>query len=382
MLRTQYREMFPQACQAAYLDTAAEGLPLETSELALAAYFADKSRGSPGRRNFYREEEHARSALGRLLGTDPENVALVPSASDALNLLANSITWKPGDEVVISDLEFPSGALAWLRLRDQGVIVRVLASEQGYISLESFQAAITEKTRIVCISHVSYRTGTRISFLRELADAAHSAGALLVLDATQSLGRLPVALEGIDFLVASGYKWLLGIHGVSVAYLSPSARDRLSPGSLGWYSVSEIFTPDRFERYELKPGAGWIGAGMPPFPSIYVLRRSVEFLLEAGVERIDSEMRPVVAALRHGIEELGFNLLSPPDPDCASGIVSFSHPDCKGIGARLHEGNVIVWAGDGRVRASVHLYNDHSDAERCLQELALYRQESLCTKRS
>jgi selenocysteine lyase/cysteine desulfurase len=368
--------MFPQADQVAYLDTAAEGLPFAEGEMALAAYYADKSVGSPGRRQLHCEEERTRSAVGRLLGTDSQNIALVSCAGEALNVLANSIDWRPEDEVVISDLEFPSGVLAWLRLRERGVKVRVLPSEEGRISLESFQRAIGEHTRVACVSHVSYKTGTRIPFLRELSCAAHAVGALMVVDATQSLGRLPVAVDGIDFLVASSYKWLLGAHGLSVAYLSPSARDRLVPGVLGWYSITDVFTPDRFEQYTLKPGAGWLMVGMPAFPSIYVLRRSVEFLLEVGVDRIDTELRSLVTALRQGIEELGFALLTPTDPAFASGIVSFAHPDSERIAAALEQRDVIVWAGDGRVRASVHLYNDRSDVERYLKALAAYRREA------
>ena len=375
----RYRTMFPQAHHVAYLDTAAEGLPLADGEAALAAYFADKSVGVPGRRHFHGEEERARSVLGRLLGTDPENVALLSCASDGLSVLANSIDWKAGDEVVISDLEFPSGVLAWLRLRERGVTMRVVPSEAGRISLEAFQEAIGRNTRVVCLSHVSYKTGTRIPFLRELSRAAHAAGALFVVDATQSLGRLPVTVDGIDFLVASSYKWLLGAHGVGVVYLSPSVRDQLVPGALGWYSITDVFTPDRFAEYTLKPGAGWMMPGMPAFPSVYMLRRSVEFLLEAGVDRIDTELRPLVIALRQGIEELGFDLLTPPELAYASGIVSFSHPDSERIAAALERRRVIVWAGDGRVRASVHLYNDRSDIERFLQELAAQRQEARCT---
>src|SRR5262249_33351764 len=155
------------------------------------------------RRHLYREEEVARFAVAQLLGGKAENVALVSSASEALNVLANSIEWKPGDEVVISDLEFPSGVLAWLRLRRLGVRVRVLPSRKGCLALESFLHAITEKTRVVCVSQVSYKTGTRIPFLPELSNAAHAAGALFVVDATQALGRLPVAIDGVDFLVAS-----------------------------------------------------------------------------------------------------------------------------------------------------------------------------------
>lgn len=370
-----YKKLFPGARQAAYLDTAAEGLPLSEGGAALAAYFQDKSLGSHGRRRFHPEEELAQSAAARLLGTDPENVALVSSASEGLNILANSIHWNPGDEVLISDLEFPSGVLSWLRLKHRNVSVRVLPSESHATTLESFQKAIGKNTRVVMVSHVSYKTGARISFLRELASAAHAVGALLVVDATQSLGRLPVSVDGIDFLVASTYKWLLGVHGLSVAYLSPQARGQLSPGALGWYSISDLFSPYRFERYTLKPGAEWLSCGMPAFPSIYVLRRSIEFLLEIGVDRIEADLRPLVSLLRNGIRELGYDLITPSEASSASGIVSFASPDYMRLAEALEKRDVVVWAGDGRVRASVHLYNDQSDIDRCLQALAEYRDE-------
>ena len=109
---------------------------------------------------------------------------------------------------------------------------------------------------------------------------------------------------------------------------------------------------------------------MPNFPSIYVLRRAIDFLLQVGVERIFQELKPVVARLRQGLTDLGLQLLTPPDADLASGIVSFAHPQAEEIGEKLARERVIVWAGDGRVRASVHLYNDLADVERYLTILA------------
>lgn len=362
--------MFPRACEVAYLDTAAEGLPLAGCREALLAYFEDKALGTPGRRRFHEEEAAALCGVARLLDVHASDVALLSSASDALNVFANSIDWRPGDDVLVSDLEFPSGVLVWLRLRERGVRVRVLPSKRGVVSLDEFAAAIGPATRIVCVSHVSYKSGARIPFLRELSSAAHAQGAMLVVDATQSLGRLPVPVEGVDFLVASTYKWLLGVHGLGLAYLAPSARARMSEGAVGWYSVQDIFAPDRFERYEAKPGARWMMTGMPVFPAIYALRRSVDFLLERNIAQIDDDLKPVVRALRDGVQQLGLEPLTPSNAEYASGIVSFLHPDCACIGAALEREGIIVWAGDGRVRASVHLYNDLEDVGRFLRALA------------
>ena len=362
--------MFGRARESTYLDTAAEGLPLARCRDALAAYYEAKSQGTPGRRLLHEQEHAALSAAARLLGTDADNVALVGSASDGLNAFTNSIDWNPGDEVVVTDIEFPSGVLTWLRLRERGVRVRVIRSECGVVDLDRLAGAIGPSTRIVSISHVSYKTGTRIPFLRELSGVAHEHGAMLVVDATQSLGRVPVSVAGADFLVASTYKWLLGIHGLAVAYLAPAARERIAEGTLGWYSVKDLFTPDRFERYDCKPGAGWMMTGMPNFPAIYVLRESIEFLLEQDVISIDDTLKPLVVDLRQGIARLGLDLLTPAGPEYASGIVSFRHPACETIAAALERAGIIVWAGDGRVRASVHLYNDAADVSRFLEELA------------
>lgn len=360
------KSRFPRAREVAYLDTGAEGLPPVDAEEALRAYYRDKAGGTPGRKQLYQEERACVRAAARLLGAPPEDAALLSSASEGLNILANSLDWRPGDEVLISDLEFPSGVLAWLRLRDRGVRLRVLHSQAGAASFERYAEAIGPATRVVCISQVSYKTGANCRFLAELGREAHRRGAVLAVDATQALGRVPVPLEGVDYLVASSYKWLLGVHGLGLVYLAPGLRERLSAGTLGWYSVQDIFAADRFQRYLPKPGAARLVSGMPNFPAIYVLRRSLELLLEADVRFIDRTLAPLIDRLRQGIAGLGLEVLTPAAPEWRSGIVSFAHPEAPRVGAALEQAGVIVWSGDGRVRASVHLYNDAADVERLL----------------
>ncbi|HWB98324.1 MAG TPA: aminotransferase class V-fold PLP-dependent enzyme [Bryobacteraceae bacterium] len=364
------KQKFPRARQVAYLDTAAEGLPPEDTVEALAEYFRDKASGSPGRPNLYRAEAEAVEAAARLLETAPERVALLSSASEGLNLLANSIAWKPGDEILIHDLEFSSNVVAWLRLRSQGVRVTVIPTTGGELSFEQYASRITRATRLVSISQVSYKSGTQVPFLPQLSQALHSVGGLLAVDATQALGRVPVSVEGVDYLVASSYKWTLGIHGIGVVYLSPELEEHLTPAAVGWYSVRDAFTPDRFERFEFKRGAGQLVPGMPNFPSIYALRNSLRFLLEAGVTRIDQAQKPLVRKLRAGLAAQGLDLLTPPAAEYASGIVAFAHPDAPAVGRALAEEGIVVWAGDGRVRASVHLYTDEGDIDRYLAALA------------
>jgi selenocysteine lyase/cysteine desulfurase len=284
-------------------------------------------------------------------------------------LLASSLDWRPADEIIITDLEFPSNVLPWLRLKRMGIRVVVIPSEGGVVRWQDIANHLSARTRLVSVSLVSYKTGAYLAGLESLATEVKRAGAFLCVDATQALGRCPVSTEGIDYLVSSSYKWLMAIHGVAIVYLSPELRERMDPASAGWYSVRNRLAPDRFERYELKAGAACLAAGMPNLPSIYGLRRSLTFLTRLGVEKIYRELAGLVHDLRAGLAGLGCQLLTPANPEYASGIISFTHAAAEQIAAALEKEGIIVWAGDGRVRASVHLYNDEADVQRLLAAL-------------
>ncbi|MEZ5364289.1 MAG: aminotransferase class V-fold PLP-dependent enzyme [Bryobacterales bacterium] len=363
------KELFPQAREVIYLDTAAEGLPPSSTAAALERYFAAKSSGSPGRTQFYEVERETTALAASLIGASAENVALVGNASDALNLLAGSLDWAAGDEIVLMDLEFPSNVLPWLRLREEGIHVRLVRSKSGAFSIGDFEAVINERTKLVTVSQVSYKNGFQIPFLDELAEAAHRVGALLAVDATQALGRVPVSAGQADFLVASSYKWTLGCHGVGIVYAAPGLLERCAPRAVGWYSVSDVFRPDRFEAFSPKAGASSLVLGMPNFPGIYALQSGLTHIRSVGVERIDRGLGPLVARLRDGLAERGFELITPGGEGCCSGIISFAHAAPEQLGAELAKRGVIVWAGDGRVRSSVHLYNDANDIEGYLDTL-------------
>jgi cysteine desulfurase/selenocysteine lyase len=151
---------------------------------------------------------------------------------------------------------------------------------------------------------------------------------------------------------------------------------------MGWYSVENAFGDNRFKSYELKSGAACISAGMPNFPSLYALRHSLRFLLECGVGNIYRELSDPVQQLRRGLAELDVEMLTPPESELASGIVSFAHANAEEIGAALEKAGVIVWAGDGRVRASLHVYNGIEDVERYLRALkSIQRAGRLSVKR-
>ncbi|MCC6589871.1 MAG: aminotransferase class V-fold PLP-dependent enzyme [Bryobacterales bacterium] len=363
------RAQFPYLSEVAYLDTAAEGLLPLVGQQGAAGYTKSKARGSSGRPDFYATEKRATETAAALLGAPADSVAVMSSASEGLNLLAHSIDWREGDEVIITDLEFPSNVYPWLKLQKQGVKVIVIEANGGVLTLEDFKSRFTPRTRLVSVSFVSFKTGTRLPYLPELGAAAAKAGALLSVDATQGLGRAVLPLEGIDYLVSSSYKWMMGLHGAGVVYLGPRLRDSFEPGITGWYAVTPLFTPYRFERFDYKPGAARLLAGMPNYAALYALEQGIKLLLERGVARIEDEFRPLVRELRKRIERAGFEVLTPADEACWAGIVSFSHPEPLAAKQALERAGVIVWAGDNRVRAAVHFYNNEGDLKRLFDAL-------------
>ena len=245
-------------------------------------------------------------------------------------------------------LEFPSNVLPWLRLKQSGVDVVVVPNRQGALPHEPVMDSITPQTRLVSVSLVSYKTGAYLAGIAEISAAARKAGAIMCVDATQGFGRCPVPVEAADYLVSSGFKWLLGPHGLGIVYVAPAFQPHFRPANVGWYSVKDVFSPDRFERYRLKEGAACLPIGMPNFASMYAIRPGLELLLEAGVHRIHQQLSPAVHLLREALVNLGVEVLTPAGPELASGIVSFAHARAEEIGAALEQQGVIVWAGDGR----------------------------------
>ena len=363
------KDKFPQTREYIYLNTAAEGLLSTDTQEALAEYTRAKSRGSVNRPKLYEVETETVGLATEFLGAQEGSVTFLANATEGLNLLANSLDWEDGDEVVITDLEFPSNVIAWLRLQEQGVRLEVVEADGGMIRLEDITSRITERTKLVSVSQVSYKSGTQLPYLKELGDEVHRAGAVFAVDATQALGRVPVGVENVDFLVASSYKWLFTPHGLGITYCSPELLDRLTPSTAGWYGVPNIFTPDRFERFEFKEGAARFAAGMPNFSSIFGLRASLRYLLEIGVGHLDSSLAPLVQKMRSDLVDLGLELLTPEEQAYHSGIVAFLHPKAREIGSALAEEDVVIWANDGRVRSAIHLYNDEAEVDRYIAAL-------------
>lgn len=359
---------FPFAGTVTYLNTAAEGLLPRAGREALLRYADDKARGDQGRPAMYATEARLRAQVGGLLGARPDQVAFLPSTARGIDAVLQSIVWRPGDNVVTGDAEFPTSIAGPLRLGDRGVATRVVHSVDGRFDHDAFERLVDARTRLVIVSQVSFRTGFRVD-LERIAAVVRARGALLLVDATQAFGVVPVSLAPADFLVASTFKWALAVHGAAVLAVADTVRD-VEPASVGWRGIADLFEPIRQQRYTLWPDARRWEEGMPGFGAQYTMEASLELLASIGYDRIARTVAARVEAVIAGLGTLGIRTLASPAPSERAGIVVFETDDAADIAAALARAEIYVWGRDGRVRISPHFYTSAADVETLLERLA------------
>lgn len=366
---------FPSLEGMTYLNTAAEGIPPLAAGVALQRYFSHKLMGMDGRVLFAREFDACRESAGALLGLSADEVSFASSTSEAYNLLATAVSFAEGDDLVITNLDFPSGVTPWLQHRD-GPVVQLWEHRDGILELEDLAAMLSERTRLVQVSLVSFLTGYRLTWgpFRDLV-RERAPQAILAVDVTQAAGRVDLDCLDADCLLASSYKWLLGTHGGCLVAVPNHARERLVVKAGGWFHLANAFENDRFSRVEPFPGVRGFAVGMPAYPAVYALRAGIDTIREAGVAAIAAHADTLVARLHDGLAELGYATLSPPQPGNSSGIVAMRTTDDAAIHARLLSRNIHVMCQAGRIRFAIHGYNRREDVDAVLTALADYREK-------
>jgi selenocysteine lyase/cysteine desulfurase len=359
---------FPSLADRAYLNTAAEGIPPRSVGEALAQYARDKELGMDGRKLHAEQYETTKALVAEFYGLTTAEIGICSCTSEAYNLAAMALRLKPGDEVVINDLDFPAGATPWLQEASPAA-VEVWRSKQGALRVEDLVPLLGPSTRLVTISLVSFFNGFMLRLSEVLETVRKHSSALLAVDVTQALGRIPLDLTGADLIVGSTHKWILSTHGGGLVGI-PSARAReWTVPAGGWFHLEDAFGPNRFERAMSKPGAASFAVGMPNYPAVYATRAGLEYLRSVGVEAIDRAARPLVLACLEELTKLPIELLTPAEPEHIAGILAFRHPDAERIHAHLHASDVHVMSHAGRLRVAIHGYNTMNDVEQFVRAL-------------
>src|SRR5215212_5063591 len=343
---------------------------------ALTRYALDKSAGMPGRMRQLSAQDRTRDLAATLLGVTKDEIGFIPSTSDGVNMVAQTIDFKPGDNVVVETIEFPSDVYPWLIQQQNGVEVRFVGT--GFeVPPGALEAAIDARTRAVALSHVSYLTGVRHD-LKPIAEAAHAVGAIFIVDASHALGVVPVEARVADFVFSCCYKWQLGCTGIAIGFWNRQLQPDWAPKMAGWMSARPLDGEGEMRRHTFTPrdDAMRMTLGNPSFPGAYVVDNGLKYILDIGIEKIEAHALELTARLREGLSELGLEMLTPAEPSRRAGNVCIARADGPRFVAELAERGVVVWEADGRVRYSAHLYNDGEDVARAI-EASRYAMSSL-----
>lgn len=359
---------FPTLAAMTYLNSAAEGIPPVAVGEALAQYFHDKQSGMDGRTAHFAEWERAKSLVADFYGLTPEEVSICSCSSEAYNLAALALNFQSGDEVVVNDLDFPAGATPWLQDRCLAT-AKVWRNRGGVLAVEDLVPLLGPRTRLVTVSLVSFFNGFRIDLNEVAAVVRKHSSALLAVDVTQALGRIPLDLRVADLIVSSTHKWILASHGGGLVGVPSARADTWTVPAGGWFNLRDAFGSDRFERAVSLRGAASFTVGMPNFPAVYAIRAGLEYIRDVGVEAIDRAARPLTLQCLEELRKLPIELLTPTNPGQVAGILAFRHPEAERIHAALHAAGIHVMSHAGRIRIAIHGYNTVADVERFMSVL-------------
>lgn len=370
------RSGFPVLEELVHLNHAGVAPICGAAAAALRGYADHGERFGPHRSGWQKRIARIRETAAALVhARGPHEIAFVPNTSTGLALVAEGLDWRPGDDVVITSIEYPANRYPWQHLQRRGVrLIEVAPDEHGRIHPDDVIDAITDRTRVVAISHVQFSTGQRIA-LEEIGETVHRAGGYLCVDAIQSVGAIPVDVQalGVDFLAADGHKWLLAPEGAGIFYCHEDLVELLRPAVVGWMNMVDA-TNFLDYRFEFERDARRFEPGSFNVPGILALGASIDMLLETGIERVWESLEAVTAHLCERLTAKGYRIYSPRDEASErSGIVVFEPPAGKPpveqiVGELEKQGIVIVVRG-GRLRASPHFYNTIAQMDRLVDAL-------------
>lgn len=365
---------FPILAERNFLNHAAVApIPRRAAD-ALRAFADDASRlGGVGWQRWAGRLNAARQSAADLLAVPADEIGFVHNTTHGLLCVANSLPWRPGDNIVSASGEFPANVVAWRNLRGQGVALRSIAERPDRtFSIDDFAAAIDNRTRLVAVSLVQYATGFRMP-IEALADLCRSRGVLLSLDAIQAVGALPTRIPdlGCDFLSADGHKWMLAPEGLGVLWVRPSLIDQLNESMTGWVGRVRYWDFDDFDQ-PLQPTARRFEDGSYNMAAAVALAESLALLNETGIDRVWSNIESLTARLCDGVARLGFAVRSPRADGQRSGIVILAREGFDAVAAAkaLDARNIHVVPRRGGLRVSPHFYNTRDQIDAFLAALA------------
>lgn len=366
------RSRFPTLVERIYFATHCLGPVLDTTLADL-----DEYRRTIPLRNRVIEVwldriDEIRGLFARLVHADPDEIALGANATACHASIAAALDPEPPrTRIVTTSLDFPSSRYLWHAQARRGFEVIEVASPDGIaMPAGAVVAAIDERVAVVAVSLVAYGNGALLR-AREVIDAAHAAGAIVILDAYQAIGIVPIDVRalGADVVVAGTHKWLHGAsNGLAFAYVRRALAERLQPAYPGWFSHARML--DYEPAYTPAPGARRFEQGSTSVEAVYAARAGVRFAIDVGVEAIRARSLVLSDHLIAGADALGISLGTPRDHAERAGVVCLGVRDPGRVAEQLRTRGIDVDTRPGTgIRLSLHPCNLHDEVDHVLAQL-------------
>ena len=311
--------------------------------------------------------QRGRALAAALINGAPSRIAYIQNTSHGLSQIANGLPWHEGDNVVLNSMEFPSNYLTWTKLAASGVEVRLVDVPDRKFTVDKLRPHVDGRTRVVAVSQVQYYSGYQVD-LAAFGQLCHEHNALLVVDGTQSIGavQLDMASSGVDALVVSAHKWMLGPLGIGFMAFSEAAFSQIDVSIMGWLSVAEPFAFRR--EHDYLPDGGRFEPGTENAPGRFGLVARLEEITETGADVIEARVLALTDYLCEALESGGFRITTHRGAQEKSGIVTYTHDSIPSqtMYERLGNANIKASLRSGAIRISPHYYNSEAEIDQVI----------------
>jgi len=347
--------------------------PLRTRNAVIAFAEENFHSGSLNYLRWIETETELRKKLQSLINAPSHHdIALVKNTSEALSMVAYGIDWTPGDNIVITNQEFPSNHIVWESLVSQGIELRLadITDRNSASAEQRIMQCCDKRTRLVSVSSIQYASGLKLN-LRQIGEFCKSENILFCIDAIQSVGALTfdVLEYHADFAMADGHKWMLGPEGLGFFYCASHVRDQLQLKQFGWHMIEDYGNYDT-QNWQVAKSARRFECGSPNMLGVHALNASLSLILDAGIDEIQEQ---VINNTRYMLELIEnaehLSLLSPSGLDQLGGIITFKHKHLPAnmVYQHLKQHNVMCAERGGGVRFSPHFYTAKEQIRTALQ---------------
>jgi kynureninase len=311
--------------------------------------------------------------IAEVIGTAPGTVAILPNVSTVQAVVASCFTYedKKRNKIVYDDLNFSTVHYVWQEQARRGAEVVLVRSKDGiHAPIEDLLKAIDERTLLVPISHVLFRSSAMYDAKRVI-DRAHEVGAMVLLDCYQSAGTVPLHLAdwGCDLACGGSVKWACGGPGAGYVYVRPDLRPKLQPMATGWFSHAEPFAFDMGPMRYAEDVWRMIG-GTPAVPAVFTARAGWEVIRRLGVEAIRAKSLRQTTMLRGLVEKRGFTVNTPRDDSERGGTICFDFAGADAVSKTLCQKSYFHdYRPRCGIRVSPHFYTTDEEIDRFVREL-------------